>query len=101
MSSGMEPLRSLEAFHELTVSMSKNPILGVVIGTIFTLIVQSSSATIGILQGLFAEGAIELNATLPVVMGDNMGTTITAILASIGATIAAKRPSLKIGRAHD
>src|SRR5690625_1688095 len=94
MSSGMEPLRSLEAFHELTVSMSKNPILGVVIGTIFTLIVQSSSATIGILQGLFAEGAIELNAALPVLMGDNMGTTITAILASIGATIAAKRAAL-------
>src|SRR5699024_10735210 len=55
MSSGMKPLRSLEAFHELTVSMSDTPILGVVIGTIFTVIVQSSSATIGILQGLFAE----------------------------------------------
>src|SRR5699024_6622136 len=47
MSNGMKPLRSLEAFHELTVSMSDTPILGVVIGTIFTVIVQSSSATIG------------------------------------------------------
>src|SRR5699024_424203 len=53
MSNGMKPLRSLEAFHELTVSMSDTPLLGVVIGTIFTLIVQSSSATIGVLQGLF------------------------------------------------
>lgn len=94
MSSGMSPLRSLEAFHELTVSMSDTPVLGVVIGTVFTLIVQSSSATIGILQGLFAEGAIELKAALPVLFGDNIGTTITAILASLGASIAAKRAAL-------
>ncbi|SHF61375.1 Na/Pi cotransporter family protein [Ornithinibacillus halophilus] len=91
MSSGMKPLRSLESFHELTVSMSDNPILGVVIGTVFTLIVQSSSATIGILQGLFAEGAIELRAAIPVLFGDNLGTTITAVLASLGASVAAKR----------
>src|SRR5690625_3465935 len=91
MSSGMSPLRSLEAFHELTVNMSENPILGVVIGTVFTMIVQSSSATIGILQGLFAEGAISLKAALPVILGDNVGTTITAIIASIGASVAAKR----------
>src|SRR5699024_8940779 len=79
MSSGMSPLRHLEAFKELTVSMSEIPILGVVIGTVFTLIVQSSSATIGILQGLFAQGAIDLNAALPELFGDNIGTTITAI----------------------
>ena len=91
MSSGMSPLRSLETFHELTVSMSSSPILGVVIGTVFTMIVQSSSATIGILQGLFAEGAISLKAALPVILGDNVGTTITAIIASIGASVAAKR----------
>lgn len=94
MSNGMKPLRSLEAFHDLTVSMSDTPLLGVAIGTIFTLIVQSSSATIGILQGLFAEGAIELKAALPVLMGDNIGTTITAILAAIGASVAAKRAAL-------
>lgn len=91
MSNGMKPLRSLEAFQDLTVSMSDNPILGVVIGTIFTVIVQSSSATIGILQGLFEQGAIDINAALPVLFGDNIGTTITAILASIGASVAAKR----------
>src|SRR5699024_7550640 len=85
MSSGMKPLRYLDMFHELTVDMSASPILGVVIGTIFTLIVQSSSATIGILQGLFSEGLIELKAALPVLFGDNLGTTITAVLASLGA----------------
>ncbi|KAB2334376.1 Na/Pi cotransporter family protein [Bacillus mesophilum] len=91
MSGGMKPLRTLEAFHDLTVSMSSNPILGVVVGTVFTVIVQSSSATIGILQGLFAEDLIRLDAALPVLFGDNIGTTITAVLAAIGASVAARR----------
>lgn len=94
MSGGMAPLRELEAFHELTVNMSDNPILGVVIGTVFTVIVQSSSATIGVIQGLYAEGAVTLEAALPVLFGDNIGTTITAILAGIGASVAARRASL-------
>ncbi|MBO1003510.1 Na/Pi cotransporter family protein [Pseudogracilibacillus auburnensis] len=91
MSNGMAPLRELEFFHELTVNMSDNPILGVVIGTVFTLVVQSSSATIGILQGLYAEGAISLHAAVPVLFGDNIGTTITAVLAALGASVAARR----------
>lgn len=91
MSNGMQPLRNLQVFHELTLSMSDNPILGVAIGTVFTLVVQSSSATIGILQGLFSEGAVDLQAALPVLFGDNIGTTITAILASLGASVAARR----------
>jgi phosphate:Na+ symporter len=94
MSSGMKPLRDLQAFHDLTISMSDNPFLGVVIGTVFTLIVQSSSATVGILQGLFADGLISLDAALPVLFGDNIGTTITAVLASLGASVAAKRAAL-------
>nr|WP_180968242.1 Na/Pi cotransporter family protein [Cytobacillus massiliigabonensis] len=91
MSGGMKPLRTLEAFHELTLNMSQNPILGVIVGTVFTVIVQSSSATIGILQGLFSEQLIDIHAALPVLFGDNIGTTITAVLASIGASVAAKR----------
>ncbi|WP_396229747.1 Na/Pi cotransporter family protein [Cytobacillus sp.] len=91
MSGGMKPLRTLEAFHELTLNMSQNPILGVIVGTVFTVIVQSSSATIGILQGLFSEQLIDIHAALPVLFGDNIGTTITAILAAIGASVAAKR----------
>ena len=94
MSAGMKPLRSLESFQELTVSMSDNPILGIVVGTVFTLIVQSSSATIGILQELFGQGAIDLQAALPVLFGDNIGTTITAVLAAIGTSIAARRATL-------
>ena len=94
MSNGMKPLRYLDTFHQLTIDMSTSPILGVVIGTVFTLIVQSSSATIGILQGLFSEGLIELNAALPVLFGDNLGTTITAVLAALGASVAAKRAAL-------
>ncbi|WP_226036914.1 Na/Pi cotransporter family protein [Aquibacillus saliphilus] len=94
MGTGLKPLRDVQAFHDLTVSMADTPILGVVVGTLFTIIVQSSSATIGILQSLYAEGAIELAGALPVLFGDNIGTTITAILASIGASIAARRAAL-------
>ena len=71
--------------------MSDQPLLGVVVGTVFTLIVQSSSATVGILQGLYAENLVDLKAALPILFGDNIGTTITAVLASIGASVAARR----------
>ncbi|EJI6715756.1 Na/Pi cotransporter family protein, partial [Listeria innocua] len=91
MGQGMKPLASMEAFHELTAQMSTNPFLGLLIGTIFTAVVQSSSATIGILQELYGQGAIDLQAALPVLFGDNIGTTITAVLAAIGASVAAKR----------
>src|SRR5699024_8221465 len=91
MSGGMAPLRSMDFFHDLTVNMSDNPILGVAIGTVFTMIVQSSSATIGILQGLYAEGAVTLEAALPVLFGDNIGTTITAVIAALGVSVAARR----------
>ncbi len=91
MSGGMKPLRELQSFSDLTVSMSDQPILGVVVGTVFTLIVQSSSATVGILQGLYAENLVDLKAALPILFGDNIGTTITAVIASIGASVAARR----------
>ncbi|MCQ6274194.1 Na/Pi cotransporter family protein [Bacillus sp. V3B] len=91
MSGGMKPLRSLEAFQDLMLSMSHIPILGVTVGTVLTLIVQSSSGTIGILQELFASDAITLNAAIPVLFGDNIGTTITAVIAAIGASISARR----------
>ncbi|WP_212391268.1 Na/Pi cotransporter family protein [Sporosarcina beigongshangi] len=91
MSGGMKPLRELETFTDMMVSMSDQPMLGVVVGTVFTLIVQSSSATVGILQGLYAENLVNLDGALPILFGDNIGTTITAVLASIGASVAAKR----------
>ncbi|WP_026165674.1 Na/Pi cotransporter family protein [Wohlfahrtiimonas chitiniclastica] len=91
MSSGLAPLRELPLFTQLILEMSHSPILSVFVGTVFTLIVQSSSATIGILQGLYAENLISLQGALPVLFGDNIGTTITAVLAAIGATVIAKR----------
>lgn len=91
MSNGMKPLRSLEAFSDFTLAMSDHSLLGVVAGTIFTLVVQSSSATVGILQGLYAEDLVTMKAALPILFGDNIGTTITAVLASIGASVAARR----------
>nr|WP_285890108.1 Na/Pi cotransporter family protein [Halalkalibacter oceani] len=94
MGEGMKPLRELEAFTELTLSMSETPLLGVLIGTVFTVLVQSSSAAIALLQQLYEQGAIGLDSALPVLFGDNIGTTITAVLAAIGASVAAKRAAL-------
>ena len=91
MSGGMKPLRDWQPFLDLTVDMSDAPILAVIVGAVFTLIVQSSSATVGILQGLYAEGLIPLEGALPVLFGDNIGTTITAVLAALGASVAARR----------
>ncbi|WP_280768853.1 Na/Pi cotransporter family protein [Salipaludibacillus daqingensis] len=94
MGDGLSPLRDVQAFADLTVSMSDNPLLGVLIGTLFTVAVQSSSAAIGLLQTLFGQGLMDLDAALPVLFGDNIGTTITAVIAAVGASIAAKRAAL-------
>lgn len=91
MSSGVKPLSNLQLFHDFIAQLSVNPLLGVFVGTVFTVIIQSSTAAIGILQTLAGEGMIELREALPVLFGDNIGTTITAVLASIGATLAARR----------
>ena len=94
MSSAMEPLKHLPAFTELTIKLSNSPVLGVFIGTIITMLVQASSATISILQNVYQENLITLKAALPVLFGDNIGTTITAIIAVIGANTSAKRLAL-------
>ena len=94
MSKAMEPLKHLPAFTELTVRLSHSPVLGVFIGTMITMLVQASSATISILQNVYQEHLITLKAALPVLYGDNIGTTITAILAAIGANTSAKRLAL-------
>lgn len=91
MSDGMKPLRESQAFIDMTINLSEMPVLGVLVGTIFTVIVQSSSATVAILQGLYAENILNLQASLPVLFGDNIGTTITAVLAALGTSIAARR----------
>lgn len=93
MGEGLSPLENLGAFREMMVELSHNPILGVITGTLFTFMLQSSSATIGILQELYSQGSMTLEAALPILFGSNIGTTITAILAAIGASVAAKRAS--------
>ncbi len=94
MSNGMKPLRSLDIFVDFMRTLSEHPLLGVLVGTVFTLIVQSSSATIGVLQGLAESGGITFHQSIPILFGDNIGTTVTAALAAIGTTITAKRAAL-------
>lgn len=91
MGSGMAPLESLPQFRQLMLNFSDSPLLGVSVGTILTLVVQSSSAMIGILQEMFTHGSITLTAALPILFGSNIGTTITAVIAAIGTSIVAKR----------
>ena len=91
ISAGMSPLKDLPQFKEYMVTLGQNPILGVVAGAVITVLIQASSATIGILQGLYAGGFLELKGALPVLFGDNIGTTLTVIIAAAGANISAKR----------
>lgn len=91
MGDAMYPLRDLQAFRDLMISLSENLPLGVGIGTMFTFLVQSSSASIGILQELYSQGQIALEGALPILFGSNIGTTITAVLAGLGSSVAAKR----------
>jgi phosphate:Na+ symporter len=90
MSAAMRPLRDNQAFHSIMTQIS-NPISGVLIGTVFTAIIQSSSASIGILQALAMQGLVDMNFGIYVLFGMNIGTCITAILASIGTSVAARR----------
>ncbi|NLL45670.1 MAG: Na/Pi cotransporter family protein [Clostridiales bacterium] len=84
MSGAVEPLREVPAFTNLLLKFS-NPLLGVAVGTIFTCIIQSSSASIGILQALaLATGAISYGSAIPIMLGMDIGTCITAMLSSIG-----------------
>lgn len=94
MGSGLEPLQNLQIFSDLMVRLSDNPFLGIVSGSIMTLILQSSSATTGILQQLFSQGAMTIGAALPILFGTNIGTTFTSVLASMGANLAAKRTAI-------
>ena len=93
MSSSMMPLRESEAFINLMTKFS-NPILGILAGTIFTAIIQSSSASVGILQALAGSGVIGLSQAVYVLFGQNIGTCITAVLASIGTSRSAKRTTI-------
>ncbi len=93
MSAAVSGLRDVPQFQQMFI-MFQNPILGVLAGAILTAIIQSSSASVGILQALSSTGQITIGATFPIIMGQNIGTCITAILSSFGANKNAKRASL-------
>ncbi len=93
MGAAMEPLQESEAFINLMTQFS-NPLLGILVGAVFTAIIQSSSASVGILQALAATGMIPLSSAVYVLFGQNIGTCITAVLASIGTKVNARRTTI-------
>lgn len=93
MSSAVEPLADVPEFTSLFTAF-KNPILGMIVGAVVTGIIQSSSASVGILQALCATGAVSFGAAIPIIMGQNIGTCVTALISAIGASKNAKRTAL-------
>ena len=92
MSTAMGPMRDMAWFQNILMHIDDSAWVGVGVGTLLTLLIQSSAATIAILQNLYADAALNLNGALPVLFGDNIGTAITtAALAMVGSNIAAKR----------
>lgn len=94
MGQGMKPLRDSDFFINLMTGVEHNTLFGVFIGAAFTAIVQSSSATIGILQESANQGVVTITQAVPMLFGMNIGTTVTALLAGIGASVAARRAAL-------
>lgn len=93
MSGAVEPLAESEKFQQVLLLFS-NPILGLIVGTVFTAIVQSSSASVGILQALTLTGSVTYGTAIPIVMGQNIGTCVSALISSIGASKNAKRAAV-------
>lgn len=93
MGDALKPLSEMPWFSNLLLKLN-NPVLAMLTGLIMTTMVQSSSAAIGILQTLGAQGLVTLDIALPVLFGDNIGTTTTALISSIGANITAKRAAM-------
>jgi phosphate:Na+ symporter len=91
MKDAFEPLQSNEEIRNLMVNFSRYPILGLLVGTAITMLLQSSSATIAIVQVLAFRGLIDFPSAIPLILGDNIGTTITAQIAAIGSSTDAKR----------
>ena len=93
MSAAVKPLANVPEFTAL-FTMFSNPILGLLVGALVTAIIQSSSASVGILQALSATGAISFGSALPIIMGQNIGTCVTAMISGIGANKNARRTAL-------
>ena len=93
MSAAVSGLRDVPAFQELFI-MFRNPVLGVLAGALLTAIIQSSSASVGILQALAVTGQVSFGAAIPIIMGQNIGTCVTAMISSVGANKNAKRAAV-------
>lgn len=93
MSAAVSPLAEVPEFTNLLIEF-QNPVFGVLAGLILTAVIQSSSASVGILQALCMTGAVSFGAAVPIIMGQNIGTCITAILSAIGASKNAKRAAM-------
>ena len=93
MSGAVAGLKDVPAFTDLFIAF-KNPILGVLAGAILTAVIQSSSASVGILQALAVTGSVSYAAAIPIIMGQNIGTTVTAMISSIGTNKNAKRAAV-------
>lgn len=93
MSGAVKPLAKVPEFTSI-LTMFNNPVLGVMAGAVLTAIIQSSSASVGILQALCATGAMNFGSALPIIMGQNIGTCITAVMSGMGASKNAKRASM-------
>ena len=94
MGDSLSELKNIPGFEKIVTDLGKNPIIAVLVGAVLTALIQSSSAFIGIVQSLYASGAIGLNLSLGFLFGANIGTCITGILASLGGSLSAKRTSL-------
>lgn len=93
MTDAVQPLSELPAFREIFATLS-NPLLGILAGAVVTAIIQSSSASVGILQAIASTGAITYSAAIPIILGQNIGTCITSLLASFGTSKNAKRTAM-------
>ncbi len=91
MAGAMEPLADMPQFRNILVAFSDSPFLGMLVGLIVTMIIQSSSASIGILQALSLTSAIPFGAAIPIILGQNLGSCISAVLSAIGVSTNAKR----------
>ena len=91
MASAVEPFAELPQFQNALLEFSTNPILGVIVGTVFTALIQSSSASVGVLQALTLTANVSYGTVIPIVMGQNIGTCVSAMISSIGANKNAKR----------
>ena len=94
MGDAVMPLKNYQGFVDFIQNFSHKPILGVLVGVVMTVVIQSSSATIGVLMAMASQGLIPLEGAIPVLFGDNIGTCITAVLAAIGTNITARRTAL-------